>query len=179
MHFYSRPCGRGDMHRVRQPACSQNFYSRPCGRGDACGAVRRAGMLYFYSRPCGRGDAPMRPAFRDAGIISTHAPAGGATRKATRRATPEAYFYSRPCGRGDNAPSPATGLQSKFLLTPLREGRPVAGRQPPAAADISTHAPAGGATGSITMQFPGLTIISTHAPAGGATAAARTTLHCF
>ena len=57
-------------------------------------------------------------------IISTHAPAGGATRRGRFRCRPSGYFYSRPCGRGD-----------VFLFsvgyTKL---------------SISTHAPAGGAT---------------------------------
>ena len=102
-YFYSRPCGRGD---VRIPfitslsAC--HFYSRPCGRGDPrswCGWC--AAASHFYSRPCGRGDdlrlrtqmarevfllTPLREGRRKAvchrhvgAVISTHAPAGGAT----------------------------------------------------------------------------------------------------
>ena len=35
--------------------------------------------------------------------ISTHAPAGGATSAGTILFTVLAYFYSRPCGRGDAA----------------------------------------------------------------------------
>ena len=55
----------------------------------------------FYSRPCGRGDAHGRTygSFRQ---ISTHAPAGGAT-----------------------PPLPGGPTTYSFLLTPLREGRPV------------------------------------------------------
>ena len=56
-------------------------------------------------------------------IISTHAPAGGATRCATTWRRRRANFYSRPCGRGD---------------------RQVCACR--ASDDISTHAPAGGAT---------------------------------
>ena len=80
-----------------------------------------------------------------------------------------------------------------FLLTPLREGRHGAAPVDARAGFISTHAPAGGATGSARLpasvqgsflltplregrhadgddctQTP---LISTHAPAGGATAA--------
>ena len=33
--------------------------------------------------------------------ISTHAPAGGATRISTASNCWSTYFYSRPCGRGD------------------------------------------------------------------------------
>ena len=54
--------------------------------------------------------------------ISTHAPAGGATRVSPMIAK-DSDFYSRPCGRGDQGEShDRKGLG--FLLTPLREGRP-------------------------------------------------------
>ena len=46
-----------------------------------------------------------------------------------RRTTAPAlsYFYSRPCGRGDNNNMDVAEAVKKFLLTPLREGRPVQG----------------------------------------------------
>ena len=100
--------------------------------------------------------------------ISTHAPAGGATRSQK------------------SAPSDAI-----FLLTPLREGRLESAITGVAKTTISTHAPAGGATVAFamarTVQSPFLLTplregrrsdfsassvcfaISTHAPAGGAT----------
>ncbi len=34
-------------------------------------------------------------------LISTHAPAGGATARAAVWSRCAGYFYSRPCGRGD------------------------------------------------------------------------------
>ena len=124
-------------------------------------------------------------------VISTHAPAGGATMSArclTRRLkflltplregrpsrrptcnTSTAYFYSRPCGRGD-----------KYAL--VTHSHVIA---------ISTHAPAGGATTVTPFWLRWLSLflltplregrrirnwnkaapsaISTHAPAGGAT----------
>ena len=79
-------------------------------------------------------------------LISTHAPAGGATKP---------YFLINL-------------IFSLFLLTPLREGRPAAGRDRKKMAEISTHAPAGGATADARSQG-GRGLISTHAPAGGAT----------
>ena len=126
--FYSRPCGRGDRRSQsptpRRPA---NFYSRPCGRGDIKPRFKkltqnqflltplREGRLEldvlalclvdFYSRPCGRGDFSQSPV-GPPGVISTHAPAGGATKP---------YFLINL-------------IFSLFLLTPLREGRPAAGR---------------------------------------------------
>ena len=78
-------------------------------------------------------------------------------------------FYSRPCGRGDATGAPSgTTVGEKFLLTPLREGRqfgasnltqgylflltPLREGRPDVLTlaqqikQISTHAPAGGAT---------------------------------
>ena len=99
--------------------------------------------------------------------ISTHAPAGGATRSGSARSHSSWYFYSRPCGRGDLLPydhplqfcisthAPAGGATERlkpcgrdvrFLLTPLREGRHGQITQIDYGSTISTHAPAGGAT---------------------------------
>ena len=57
---------------------------------------------HFYSRPCGRGDSGR--SFVGSGWI---------------------HFYSRPCGRGDEGTMANNGAISKFLLTPLREGRQI------------------------------------------------------
>ena len=58
-HFYSRPCGRGDLaHRARKRRTRFISTHAPAG-GATAAAVHAAGILY----------------------ISTHAPAGGATRK--------------------------------------------------------------------------------------------------
>ena len=56
-------------------------------------------------------------------IISTHAPAGGATQSRLPSPCWCRYFYSRPCGRGDSACIDGTKKVKAFLLTPLREGR--------------------------------------------------------
>ena len=123
--------------------------------------------------------------------ISTHAPAGGATRapdhriqrpdnfysrpcgRGDKRVKQERYaardFYSRPCGRGDASMSGLLQVTTKFLLTPLREGRRSGGSGGESAPPISTHAPAGGAT-AVALERRERADISTHAPAGGATA---------
>ena len=101
--FYSRPCGRGDLfyciHGVppnlflltplregrRAPTApvsrpASHFYSRPCGRGDLADVEILADEVsHFYSRPCGRGDAAIKNRNIGYDMISTHAPAGGAT----------------------------------------------------------------------------------------------------
>ena len=101
LHFYSRPCGRGDGTFSRRRSRRVYFYSRPCGRGDKKEASdarrlceflltplregRRSRCLrterrnHFYSRPCGRGDLQGFYARPDSPL----------------------HFYSRPCGRGD------------------------------------------------------------------------------
>ena len=56
----------------------------------------------FYSRPCGRGDAGVVIVRVAVAVISTHAPAGGATKAR--------FSLDEPV--------------EQFLLTPLREGRP-------------------------------------------------------
>ena len=146
-------------------------------------------------------------------IISTHAPAGGATGNESVRRRIYNQFLLTPLREGRRTSSRRHGRSSVFLLTPLREGRPRAlgrasaakyfysrpcGRgdqhycirekcekayfysRPCGRGDmgelanaykylrISTHAPAGGATGRPPC-FPASLLISTHAPAGGAT----------
>ena len=79
-------------------------------------------------------------------MISTHAPAGGATNTFLRDKQARPDFYSRPCGRGDRG-------EAALCC---------------ASWQISTHAPAGGAT-HVHGYTPRPVWISTHAPAGGAT----------
>ena len=147
---------------------------------------------YFYSRPCGRGD--VRGNLKIALVnISTHAPAGGATARASRLAV-GAIFLLTPLREGRRGRMKRLRLFLLFLLTPLREGRrhTVASlsiiinfySRPCGRGDkpiryvfgderISTHAPAGGATGLRGGVRIGLGRISTHAPAGGATREGR------
>ena len=144
-YFYSRPCGRGDVTCWRIKSLSTPFLLTPLREG-------RHGKFHIpltqqeflltplrEGRPDGLDDALIRR------CISTHAPAGGATAFSPSLSIAPANFYSRPCGRGDvqrrivilgiristHAPAGgATGAavtatkSGKFLLTPLREGRP-------------------------------------------------------
>ena len=79
-------------------------------------------------------------------LISTHAPAGGATKLPAAGSTSALNFYSRPCGRGDQTRPCRQTVRTGFLLTPLREGRHADGDDCTQTPLISTHAPAGGAT---------------------------------
>ena len=127
--------------------------------------------------------------------ISTHAPAGGATKPRNISHPVRTDFYSRPCGRGDTAAKTNRMRQNLFLLTPLREGRPCLPRRRAQRAAHFYSRPCGrGDAGQLrstrtTYHFysrpcgrgdsDGLYNalirrgISTHAPAGGATEMAR------
>ena len=78
-YFYSRPCGRGDGgRRSRNVSTEVTFLLTPLREGRLAGFVAVCVSGNFYSRPCGRGDKKAWNASKNL-IISTHAPAGGAT----------------------------------------------------------------------------------------------------
>ena len=81
--------------------------------------------------PAGGATQPSRAEGVRIGDISTHAPAGGATTSSARRRSSSPNFYSRPCGRGDGG---YTDNEVEEIF-------------------ISTHAPAGGATQGPRMQW--------------------------
>ncbi len=99
--------------------------------------------------------------------ISTHAPAGGATLQFYAKQAQLAISTHAPAGGATNCPITSNPCII-FLLTPLREGRQVRPLADYVSVKISTHAPAGGATAAVFLFQPGQHI-STHAPAGGAT----------
>ena len=122
-NFYSRPCGRGDPEheiphwawgvflltplregRLRQLANAVKLFTfllTPLREGRRIPHPRMCqGVYHFYSRPCGRGDENGAESDAEAHLISTHAPAGGATLH-----------------------DPGANREIRFLLTPLREGR--------------------------------------------------------
>ena len=105
VYFYSRPCGRGDIPQLHPSTQHHAFLLTPLREGRLELDVLALCLVDFYSRPCGRGDFSQSPV-GPPGVISTHAPAGGATKP---------YFLINL-------------IFSLFLLTPLREGRPAAGR---------------------------------------------------
>ena len=101
-------------------------------------------LLHFYSRPCGRGDEKGRRE-RETGHISTHAPAGGATLTHTRLPFTSTFLLT-PLREGRHQRQQHIVLDLPFLLTPLREGRLIVNDEKQIVMEISTHAPAGGAT---------------------------------
>ena len=102
-------------------------------------------------------------------MISTHAPAGGATLTLCTSVNFAPSFLLTPLREGRLEKNEIVRGGIKFLLTPLREGRPFAACSFGTQMIISTHAPAGGATAKAWAVVDEL-MISTHAPAGGATA---------
>ena len=145
-NFYSRPCGRGDVCAVRDFNSTQVFLLTPLREGRRGDNSIVTYVNAFLLTPLREGRPKELMGDEIEVIISTHAPAGGAT----QRRWP---IWS----------------SITFLLTPPREGRRTVPPQPGPRLSISTHAPAGGATflslvgGALPRQ------ISTHAPAGGAT----------
>ena len=105
--------------------------------------------------------------------ISTHAPAGGATCSATVAVAIVLPFLLTPLREGRLKSNYMASAAWLFLLTPLREGRLARSGLLVATCQISTHAPAGGATRLFALDDQRRIHISTHAPAGGATDAGR------
>ena len=151
---------------------------------------RGCAPLDFYSRPCGRGDKIVIVYGRGKSTISTHAPAGGATRQdlcghgvgqflltplregrppsACRLRRPP-YFYSRPCGRGDAVDGERYGTEIYFYSRPCGRGdswwRARRGRT---SCDFYSR-PCGRGDAQGAGHGRAEARISTHAPAGGAT----------
>ena len=119
------PAGGATLSPGGAGAMCSYFYSRPCGRGDVDRLAEVVHEPNFYSRPCGRGDS-----------------------RCSYSETRTCHFYSRPCGRGDRGHGRCHIKHSHFYSRPCGRGdtqRTGSGR---AEARISTHAPAGGATGN-------------------------------
>ena len=124
------------------------FLLTPLREGRRSVSFRLIGPISISTHAPAGGATYVSAWLRTFSRISTHAPAGGATVLAHRTFRIWQNFYSRPCGRGDEAElsnyieslhyisthAPAGGATSSdskivakkiFLLTPLREGRPV------------------------------------------------------
>ena len=139
---------REGRHREGRNMAKAKVISTHAPAGGATGQRRDAvvGKIDFYSRPCGRGD-------RSTAIIRS-------------RCT---YFYSRPCGRGDAQTAGVSAVSTYFYSRPCGRGDDQWQYVKELLWKISTHAPAGGATGDGGKAKGEPAYISTHAPAGGAT----------
>ena len=101
------------------------------GRPSPHGCI--AAAPHFYSRPCGRGDQLRRFRECEHQRISTHAPAGGATSRGRRKPIGLSRFLLTPLREGRPPEAFVTVKSALFLLTPLREGRPWERARPQAA----------------------------------------------
>ena len=167
--FYSRPCGRGDFWRWRKWYRSKPFLLTPLREGRRSWQNLRKFPSDFYSRPCGRGDpaASRRP---DNVLISTHAPAGGATLVNHNDAGRiDLISTHAPAGGATRFRPNGNGCRKLFLLTPLREGRRPRPSAPPACSVFLLTPLREGRPGTSASSASPQTLISTHAPAGGAT----------
>ena len=129
--FLLTPLREGRRKKPMQAESRPYFYSRPCGRGDTAACSFFFVCFYFYSRPCGRDDLASEAA-QVLGCISTHAPAGGATRAALKSRIGDVHFYSRPCGRGDCAWSDCRPSRPNFYSRPCGRGDPNGAQRLPA-----------------------------------------------
>ena len=123
--FYSRPCGRGDDLHDEGVRRLCHFYSRPCGRGDRLFVCFYNGRRRFLLTPLREGRRACVSCPQPSPMYFYSRPCGRGDVFACEVFLNHAYFYSRPCGRGDAR-----------LLCDLDVR----------AVEISTHAPAGGAT---------------------------------
>ena len=124
---------------------------------------------HFYSRPCGRGDTESTRSLI-ASSISTHAPAGGATPHENGRPHCRYSFLLTPLREGRPLLRHfVVTFCIVFLLTPLREGRHTAGTYPTSGFTFLLT-PLREGRRSWNAAHRRKSAISTHAPAGGATA---------
>ena len=79
--FLLTPLREGRQPSLMWPVLKLIFLLTPLREGRQKPYRRCPTRMYFYSRPCGRGDLEGTIRLYDV-LISTHAPAGGATRTA-------------------------------------------------------------------------------------------------
>ena len=144
--FYSRPCGRGDNSRAQPLHAPHISTHAPAGGATNSRAQPLHAPHNFYSRPCGRGDGlPGQRGLMACGI-STHAPAGGATVSPSQSDENANSFLLTPLREGRHRSVPGSTLILDFYSRPCGRGDPGVVREDHQRAEISTHAPAGGAT---------------------------------
>ena len=103
---------------------NDSFLLTPLREGRRFGTQASFAMeIYFYSRPCGRGDMNKVHHHIIKILISTHAPAGGATRIVSNSTDKTTISTHAPAGGATLYRNHLRMDIRLFLLTPLREGR--------------------------------------------------------
>ena len=143
----------------------QGFNSRAHGGRDPCSCAWLRGSRRFqFTRP--RGARLATTGLCGIFEVSIHAPTGGATPPARRRRRRQAFQFTRP--RGARRPyGRGAGRRSRFNSR-AHGGRDLQRRDACGAAQVSIHAPTGGAT-CVANNGTNPIIVSIHAPTGGAT----------
>ena len=101
------------------------FLLTPLREGRHTAGTYPTSGFTFLLTPLREGRRP-RPIFLFPRLcISTHAPAGGATRMDAANISSQRIFLLTPLREGRRAASAVAEIRASFLLTPLREGRPV------------------------------------------------------
>ena len=123
-HFYSRPCGRGDVVSWSMRGISHRISTHAPAGGATNGAqpLQQSAPLFLLT-PLREGRLWKLDRFSRDRYISTHAPAGGATDDCYNRAGIVRQFLLTPLREGRLCQVSAASWLASFLLTPLREGR--------------------------------------------------------
>ena len=121
------------------------FLLTPLREGRHAEHKRDTAAVYFYSRPCGRGDSlPRATPYKAFSFLLTPLREGRRIPNSEPRV--RTRFLLTPLREGRPLLTGWSASIATFLLTPLREGRLGMPRAIVIPNDISTHAPAGGAT---------------------------------
>ena len=190
LHFYSRPCGRGDRYANLEKRDREKFLLTPLreGRLYLPFPCRRC-FAAFLLTPLREGRQIIRKYFglpeqflltplregRLDGLcdlayvpsISTHAPAGGAT-SASSRSVMRRGFLLTPLREGRQTHTPHTATSGNFYSRPCGRGDARDDAQRDAHAHFYSR-PCGRGDGRAAGEEAVDFRISTHAPAGGAT----------
>ena len=146
-NFYSRPCERGDASAAvqlfkkskisthapargatkRRISCGFRihlFLLTPLREGRLCDFVQQKPVVKFLLTPLREGRPEEVFALLKSRLISTHAPARGATCSKLCPVDLANQFLLTPLREGRRSPpAPLSRGHTRFLLTPLREGR--------------------------------------------------------
>ena len=146
-YFNPRPCTRSDARLAATKEADASYFNpRPCTRSDPGLRVPVGLQLVFQPTPLheerqdhatmniitsiisthapARGATPIHFPAPLTSLISTHAPARGATGTRKQQAEPDDYFNPRPCTRSDTAVARGPGGGGDFNPRPCTRSDP-------------------------------------------------------
>ena len=153
--FLLTPLREGRQGRVIAGRFGGNISTHAPAGGATCTSVSFAPstVTSFLLTPLREGRRARRVQAARRRDISTHAPAGGATSTFVEVPRGCCLISTHAPAGGATHNDHGSGAEWKFLLTPLREGRPIRiDVNGTTYITISTHAPAGGATRSAAVR---------------------------